>query len=76
MTPRVRLRARERGGPGGLAGLVSLLGPKSGAGPFLFLYSFSISDLILWIDFQMISKSFEFKLFLGFYMVQYSQIRA
>ena len=43
----VSARARGRGGdPGGLAGLDLLMGSKSGAGPFLFPFSFSFSVLI------------------------------
>ena len=53
----LRMREREREDPGGLAGLDLLMGSNSGAGPFYFLYSFSISDLIFWNEFQMISKS-------------------
>ena len=57
---------RIRRSPGGLAGLDLLLGQILAARPFSFDKSFSFSKFIFWIDFDMNSNPFEFKLLWGF----------
>ena len=53
---------RKRRSPGGLAGLDLLLGQILAARSFSFENSFSFSKFIFWIDFDMNSNPFEFKL--------------